>query len=56
MWQYFKDVRGEMRHVSWPTRGQTIVYTTVVILISVGTAVYLGLLDDVFTNILKIFI
>jgi len=46
---YFKDVRSEMKHVSWPTRRQTIAYTLVVIGISLVTAVYLGLLDYVFS-------
>lgn len=57
MWQYIKDVRAELKHVSWPTRAQTILYTVVVIAISLATAVYLGLLDYIFTEgILRIFI
>ncbi len=50
MLQYIKDVRAEMRHVSWPTRTQTIMYTIVVIAISVGAAVYLGLWDFIFVE------
>jgi preprotein translocase subunit SecE len=53
MWQYFKDVRSEIRHVSWPTRPQIIAYTIVVIAVSLGTAVYLGLLDYVFSAIIR---
>lgn len=53
MLQYFKDVRGEMRHVSWPTRAQTITYTVVVVAVSLGTAAYLGLLDYVFSAIIR---
>lgn len=53
MWQYFKDVRAEMKHVSWPTRAQTIAYTVVVILASLGTAVYLGLWDYLFSAIIR---
>jgi preprotein translocase subunit SecE len=52
MIQYLKEVRAEMKHVSWPTRTQTIVYTAVVIGISLATAVYLGLLDYVFSQII----
>ncbi|MBP9711229.1 MAG: preprotein translocase subunit SecE [Candidatus Pacebacteria bacterium] len=52
MIQYLKEVRAEMKHVSWPTRQQTIVYTLVVIGISLATAVYLGLLDYVFSGII----
>lgn len=49
MLNYFKEVRAEMKHVSWPTRRQAVVYTVAVIAISIATAVYLGLLDFVFT-------
>ena len=50
---YFKEVRGEMKHVSWPTRQQAIVYTCMVVGISIAVAVYLGLLDYVFAAIIK---
>lgn len=48
--QYIKDTRGELRHVAWPTRLQTIVYTVLVILISIFVALYLGLFDLIFTG------
>ena len=50
--QYLKDTQGELRHVAWPTRLQTIVYTVLVALISVGIALYLGLFDYIFTTAL----
>ena len=48
--QYLKDTQGELRHVAWPTRLQTIVYTILVTLISIGVALYLGLFDYLFTT------
>ena len=48
--QYIKDTRAELRHVAWPTRSQTIVYTILVALISIGVALYLGFFDFVFTT------
>jgi preprotein translocase SecE subunit len=48
--QYLKDTQGELRHVAWPTRTQTIVYTVLVALISVGVAMYLGFFDFLFTT------
>ena len=48
--QYVKDTQGELRHVAWPTRVQTIVYTILVVLISVGVSLYLGLFDYLFTT------
>ncbi len=54
--QYFKDVRAEMKHVTWPSRTQTAVYTAVVIGISVAVAIYLGLLDYVFSGFIKLIV
>jgi preprotein translocase SecE subunit len=50
MWQYFKDVRSELRHVAWPTRAQTVTYTVVVVGVSLAAAVYLGILDFAFVE------
>ncbi len=50
---YFKDVRAEMKHVSWPSRRLTIIYTVVVVGISLITAAYLGALDFVFAAVIK---
>ncbi len=51
--QYLKDTRSELHHVAWPTRVQTIVYTALVIGISVGVALYLGFFDFLFTTTLS---
>jgi len=48
--QYLQDTRAELRHVAWPTRTQTIVYTIMVALLSIGVALYLGLFDYIFTT------
>lgn len=50
---YLRDVRGEMKHVSWPTRRQAVIYTVLVIGISITVALYLGLLDFVFSRIIE---
>jgi preprotein translocase subunit SecE len=52
---YLKDTKGELKHVSWPTRKQSIVFTILVIAISILTALYLGLFDFVFTELLDLF-
>ena len=51
--QYLKDTRGELRHVAWPTRTQTVVFTVLVALVSVGISLYLGLFDYIFTGALS---
>ena len=53
---YLRDTRGELRHVSWPNRTQTINYTIIVLAISIGTGLFLGLLDFVFSLVLKHYI
>jgi preprotein translocase subunit SecE len=52
---FLKDVRVEMKKVTWPTREQAINYTIVVILISAGVALFLGALDAVFQFVLDRF-
>ena len=45
---YFKDSISEMKKVAWPTKKQTTTYTLIVIGMSIGTAIILGLLDYIF--------
>ncbi len=45
---YFKETRGEMKHVNWPTKSQALNYTLLVIVISLVTAVILAVADYVF--------
>jgi len=51
--EFLKDVRIELRKVSWPSRQETIKLTGVVILISVILAAFLGLLDFGFITLLN---
>ncbi|MCC2630878.1 MAG: Protein translocase complex, SecE/Sec61-gamma subunit [Candidatus Paceibacter sp.] len=50
---YLKETRGELKHVSWPTRQQAIAFTALVIIISIGLALYLGLFDYLFSQGIK---
>ena len=52
---YLRDTRAELRHVSWPTRQQAINYTIIVLAISIGTGLFLGLLDFIFSRLLARF-
>ena len=51
---YVKDTRVEMSHVNWPSREQTIRFTTMVIAVSLGTAILLGASDFVFSKLLTL--
>lgn len=53
---YLQETKAEMKHVNWPTRRQTVVFTTVVISLSAIVAVVLGLSDAVFNFLLKLVI
>lgn len=53
---YLRETRAELRHVTWPTREQAINYTIIVLAISIGTGLFLGLLDFVFSRVLSKFI
>lgn len=46
--QYLKDSKEELRKVSWPTKRITWKQTLVVLGMSIGVAVFLGVLDYVF--------
>ena len=50
--QFFREVRVEMSKVVWPTPRQLVIYTLIVILLSVLLAVFLGVLDLGFQTIL----
>lgn len=49
IFKFFRDVKGEMNHMSWPTKNQTIAYTLLVIVISVALSIYVGVFDHIFT-------
>ncbi|MCX6735600.1 MAG: preprotein translocase subunit SecE [Candidatus Parcubacteria bacterium] len=54
--QYLKDTKGEMKHVNWPTKSQTIAFTSLVILISVTASFLLGVFDAGFRKALEAFL
>lgn len=47
---YIKDTRAEMKHVSWPTQKQAIIFTVLVIGVSIAVAILLGIADFVFSK------
>ncbi len=51
---YIKDVVSESKNIKWPTRKQVISYTTIVIVLSLMLATYVGALDAAFAKLLSI--
>jgi len=50
---FFKETREEMLKVSWPGKKALGSMTAAVIALSLGTALFLGILDFVFSQIVK---
>ena len=48
---FFKEVKGELEMVVWPSREQTIRYTVLVVIVAVTVGVILGGLDLILTSI-----
>lgn len=47
---YIKDTISEMKQVAWPSQSQAILYTILVIVISLVVALFLGAFDFLFTE------
>mgnify|MGYP001560469054 CR=1 FL=1 len=47
--RYFREAREELRKVTWPARREVMIYSSMVVVVSVVTAAYFGLLDWLFT-------
>jgi len=45
---YLKDSVAEMKKVVWPTKKQTTTYSLIVIGMSIGVAIFFGILDYFF--------
>jgi preprotein translocase subunit SecE len=50
---YFKDTKTEMKHVTWPTVRQAIMFTLAVIVTSVVVSLLLGFFDYVFSQLIQ---
>ncbi len=48
--EYIKGSIEEMKKVTWPTKKETYNYTWLVIGISIGVAIFIGVLDYFFTQ------
>ncbi|MEZ4200541.1 MAG: preprotein translocase subunit SecE [Candidatus Paceibacterota bacterium] len=54
--KYLRDTGAEVKHVSWPTQHQALVYTALVIGICALTAVILAGFDYIFTGLLDLIV
>lgn len=54
--KFFKDVRTEMKKVTWPSRETLITYTEIVLIVVALFTVFIFLIDSVFSYLLKLII
>ncbi len=54
--EYFKETKAEFKHVNWPTRQQTLMYTITVVFVSICTAAFLGAFDTLFAYLLRLIV
>lgn len=53
---YIKASTSEMKKVTWPSKKETYRYTILVVIISLATAAFLGMLDFAFSYGFKLII
>ncbi|MEJ2599685.1 MAG: preprotein translocase subunit SecE [Anaerolineales bacterium] len=49
--RYFRETVGELKKVSWPTRKEATNLTIIVLIVTVSTSLFLGLMDFLFTRL-----
>ena len=54
--RYIQEVSQELRKVTWPTAQQTQQMTLLVIAVSLAVALYVGVLDFAFSELMKFLI
>jgi len=52
--RFYRETVGELRKVSWPTRDEATNLTVIVIIVLVGMAVFLGTVDLIGEQLLKL--
>ena len=51
--EYIKDVRKEMRKVSWPDQDELVDYTIVVVVFTILLSAFIFAVDQVYSTILE---
>lgn len=54
--QFFREVRVEMKKVTWPSRKETLASTSVVLITVIIMAFFLGIVDLGLSRLIKIFL
>ena len=54
--EFFREVKIELKKVTWPSRKETIASTVVVLITVLISAVFLGLVDFILSKIIRVFL
>ncbi|HHV61959.1 MAG TPA: preprotein translocase subunit SecE [Firmicutes bacterium] len=54
--RFLRDVRAELKKVAWPNRKELTSYTVIVIVSVMIVAAFIGLIDLVFSQVLRLII
>ncbi len=54
--KYLKETRAELRKVSWPSREEAINLTAIVVAVTTAMAVFLGVVDYLFSKLFGLII
>lgn len=54
--RYLRETRAELKKVTWPTREEAMHLTYIVLGVTVAFAMFLGLLDWIFTQAFQLFL
>ncbi|HLG86701.1 MAG TPA: preprotein translocase subunit SecE [Alphaproteobacteria bacterium] len=52
--QFFREVRQEVRHVTWPSRKETVTTTSMVFLMVVAVSLFLSFIDWIIGHALQL--
>jgi preprotein translocase subunit SecE len=51
--QFLREVRAELKRVTWPSRKETIGSTSIVLVLVILVAAYLGIVDFLLHNLIR---
>lgn len=52
--KFLKEVKSELKQVTWPTKKDVTRLTSIVVAISLVVGIYIGILDFVFTKLIQL--
>jgi preprotein translocase subunit SecE len=52
--EFLKEVRAELTKVTWPTKKEATRLTAIVVGVSLGVGIFIGILDYLFTKIMEV--